>query len=172
MKRFAYLAIIAAGCGSSSPGVPSGNLDERGGSLSLGAMTVDVPAGALTGSVAFTLSAVDPQGALADMSYRMAGDVTSFAAPVRVTFSVPTSFGQPLAELFAARYENGGWLALGDADHHAADHDSPHGDTHPAHHGESHDSHHDAPHDHVSGDAHGPGHFGMVHCPHGNCPHP
>ena len=168
MKRLAFLILLGGCGGSSGAGVSTANLDDKGGSLALGAMTVDIPAGALAGPVAFTLTSVTDAAVVADLSYLIDGGVRVFAAPARVTFSLPIGIALPLDELYAAQFEGGQWLALGDAHHTPAAHDGTHGETPHAVHGGHDDS---TPHGHVSGSAHGPGHFGVVHCPHDTCPH-
>ena len=168
MKRAAWIVVFLVGCGGTSEPMSTGTVDANGGTLAVGAMTVDIPAGALPGRTAFTLSSIGADGVVAGLSYRLAGDVGSFAVPARVTFSLPVHEGLPVSELYPARLETDHWAAMSDADHHAAEHEGPHGETHPAHHGGTESI--SAPHDHLSGSVHGPGHFGVIHCPHGSCP--
>lgn len=168
MKRAAWIVVLLVGCSEASEPTSAGTLDANGGTLAVGAMTVDISAGALPGRTAFMLSSIGADRVVAGLSYRLAGDVGSFALPARVTFSLPVHEGLPVGELYPARLEADHWVAMSDADHHAADHEVPNGEAHPAHHGGSEPV--STPHDHVSGSVHGPGHFGVIHCPHGTCP--
>lgn len=97
MRRAIYLMMILAGCGGTvAPGPSAGNADQAGGALTIGGMNIDIPAGALTRPVAFILTSVEQAGSVASLSYRVDGDVSSFANPARVTFSVPMDVGFPV----------------------------------------------------------------------------
>lgn len=121
----------APDAGPTDGGAPTAttSIGATGGTLTLGALSIEVPAGAVTGVTQFSVTRVDAPATAAPADtvavgqvFRLEPEGVTFATPVRVTYTMPTTLpvgADPAGDLVLVHQHQGEseWLGIGSAPH-------------------------------------------------------